>query len=165
MNDLVLSFGAVLIIAIVEFVLGQRWIQAYFTFGVPIFWRRVDHPTGLADVDLDELQKRCATAAGAPIQFRRLGPGLIAFREKPFGGQIHYFPIMRGVIRHRREEASVMVAGLVKWWVVALVAVFAWYLRRNVIDVLPYIGGALAILYLIQAVRFARIAKALRTAS
>jgi hypothetical protein len=162
MNDLVLSFGAVLVLAIVEFVLGQRWTVSYFTFGVPIFWRRVERPTGLGDVDLDELQKRCATAAGAPIQFRRLGPDLIAFREKPFGGQMHYFPIMRGVILHRREEASVVVAGLVKWWVLALVAVPAWYLRRQVVDVLPYMGGALGILYLIQAIRFSRIAKALR---
>ncbi|HEU4886915.1 MAG TPA: hypothetical protein VFV49_03440, partial [Thermoanaerobaculia bacterium] len=153
---------AVLAIAIVEFVLVVRWNAFYFTAGIPIFWRRVDRPSGLRDVDFDELQKRCATAAGAPIVFHRLGPDAIAFREAVAGGLIHYFPIMRGIIRHRPEESSVVVSGLVKWWVVALLGLFTWYLRANVMDVFIYLVPALGILYLIQAVRFARIAKALR---
>lgn len=162
MNDIVISFAIVLVLAIVEFVLALRWNASYFTAGLPIFWRRIARPSGLRDVDFDELQKRCATVAGAPIVFHRLGPDAIAFREAAAGGLIHYFPIMRGIIRHRPEESSVVVSGLVKWWVVALVGVFAWYMRGDIIYVVGYLGLALGILYLIQAVRFARIAKALR---
>ncbi|MFL6244385.1 MAG: hypothetical protein ACJ74H_00045 [Thermoanaerobaculia bacterium] len=79
------------------------------------------------DLVREALQKSCATVAATPIEFRRLQSGAIAFREKAFGGNIHYFPIMHGVIRHRREESSVVVLGLVKWRVVLLVAIFAWY--------------------------------------
>lgn len=161
MNDLVISLGAVLALFLIELALGLRWSRWYCNTGLPIFWRRIERASGLADLDLDALQKSCATAAGAPIVFRRIGPELIAFREKPFGGSMHYFPIMRGVIRHRREESSVLIAGLLKWWVIALVAVFAWFLRGDILDVLPYIGLALGVLYLIQSVRFARIAKGL----
>jgi len=35
-------------------------------------------------------------------------------------------------------------------------------LRRNIVDVAPYLGAALAIMYLIQGVRFWRVARALR---
>ena len=121
MNDLVISLGAVLALFLIELALGLRWSRWYCNTGLPIFWRRIERASGLADLDLDALQKSCATAAGAPIVFRRIGPELIAFREKPFGGSMHYFPIMRGVIRHRREESSVLIAGLVKWWVIAVV--------------------------------------------
>lgn len=162
MNDLVIVFGAVLVLFFLELVLAMKWYPFYFEEGLPIFWRRVDRPAGLADVDLEALQKSCATVAATPVEFRRFPSGMIAFREKAFGGSIHYFPIMHGAIRHRAEESSVVVFGLVKWWVILLVAIFVWYLRANVIDVLPYLGVALAVLYLIQAVRYARIAKALR---
>jgi hypothetical protein len=161
MNGFMLGFGIVLGLFVVEFALAMRWSRSYFLVGLPIFWRRVDRR--LADVDLETLQNSCATFAGTPIVFQRLGADVIAFREKPFGGSMHYFPIMRGVIRHRREEPSVLIAGLVKWWVIALVAVFAWFMRRDFLDVVPYLGGALAVLYLIQSVRFARIAKHLRS--
>ena len=162
MNDLVIVFGAVLVLFFVELVLAMKWYPLYFENGLPIFWRRVDRPAGLADVDLEALQKSCATVAATPVEFRRFPSGTIAFREKAFGGSIHYFPIMHGSIRHRAEESSVVVLGLLKWWVILLVAIFVGYLRANVIEVVPYLGGALAVLYLIQSVRYARIAKALR---
>ena len=90
MNDLVISLGAVLALFLIELALGLRWSRWYCNTGLPIFWRRIERASGLADLDLDALQKSCATAAGAPIVFRRIGPELIAFREKPFGGSMHY---------------------------------------------------------------------------
>jgi hypothetical protein len=162
MNPLVLSFGCVVAIAIVEYVLSWKWNRSYFTFGLPIFLRRVERRNGLAGLDLEQLQKRCATAAGAPMMFQPLGPDLIAFREKPMGGLVHYMPLMRGVIRHRPEESSVVVAGLVQWYFVALAVILSWGLRANMMVVVVYLGAALAILYLIQGLRFYRIANALR---
>jgi hypothetical protein len=163
MNWMVLSFAAVLAIAIAELILSWKWNRSYFSFGIPIFLRRVERPSGLAGVDLDELPKSCATAAGAPMVFHRLGTDRIAFREKPFGGLIHYSALMRGVIRHQPEESSVVVVGLMQWYAVALLVVVAVALGAGIVAILPLIGLAFGVLYLIQGVRFYRIANALRT--
>lgn len=162
MNPFVITFGIVLAVAILEYVLTLKWSAGYFATGIPIFWRRIDRPSGLGDVDLDDLQKRSATFAGAPILFHRFDAERIGFREKSFAGSIHYIPLMRGLIRHRREESSVMVLGLVKWWAVLLIAAFAFHMGRHIVDVLLYIGIAFGVLYLIQSVRFARMARGLR---
>lgn len=154
---------AVGVLMIVELILSVRWNAFYFNVGVPIFWRRIDRPSGLADVDLEQLPKRSTSAAGPQFKFHRLGPELIAFREESFGGGgLNYTPIMRGVIRHRREESSVVVLGLMKWWAIALVALFVGFLGKRSMDIAPYIAAVFGILYLIQSVRFSRVAKALR---
>jgi hypothetical protein len=152
----------VLLVLIAELVLSLRWNRAYFTIGVPIFRSRVDRPQGLADVPIEELTRRSATAAGAPLVFRHVAPNAIAFREKPFGGTIHYAPLMRGVIRYTAGEASVVVAGLLNWTFLALLLAFALLLGKDFDGVAIYFAVAFAILYLIQGLRFARVAKALR---
>ena len=157
-----IPLGIVVAVALVEVWLSKTWNASYFATGVPIFLRRIDRPSGLGDVDLDVLQKRCATAAGAPILFRRLDANRIAFREQMAGGLIHYTPIMRGLIRHQREEASVVVAGLVKWYIVAAIVVLAVWLGKDIVHALPYVALAFGVLYLIQGVRFWRLANALR---
>lgn len=153
----------VVAVFITELILSLTWNRFYFTFGIPIFARRVDRPRGLEDVSLEDLPRSTATAAGTPIVFRRLPSGAIAFREKPFGGLLHYAPLMRGVIRHNAGEAAVVVMGLVNWTAVALVAFFVVMLGRGAKDVAPYFLVAFGVLYLIQAIRFSRIAKALRS--
>src|SRR5688572_20487277 len=107
MDSIAVGLIVVIAIAIVEIVLSARWNVFYFTVGLPIFVRRIDRIVGIEDVPLEELQKSTATAAGTPLLFRRLAPDVIAFRERAFGGHIHYTPIMHGVIRRRAEEASV----------------------------------------------------------
>jgi len=149
-------------IAIIEYVLSLKWNARYFTIGIPIFISRIDRPSGLAGVSLETLQKGSATAAGAPLLFHELSPSAIAFREKPFSGSIHYAPIMRGLIRHTPGEPAVAVIGLVKWWLLAALIALAVLLGRSIVLILPWVGGAIAILYLIQGVRFWRVARALR---
>jgi hypothetical protein len=162
MNSIAVGFGIVVAIAIVEIVLSAKWSRFYFTVGLPIFWRRVDRVTALEDQSLEELLQVATTVAATPLLFRRLGPDLIAFREKAFGGSIHYMPIMHGVIRRRPEEATAVVLGLVNWYIVALIAMFAILMGADFIGVVPYLLAAVAIVYLIQSVRYGRIAKALR---
>jgi hypothetical protein len=157
---LLLGFGIVIGVAIVDFVLAARWSDFYFTVGLPIFWRRIERPGGIADLSLEELGKRSATVAGTPLLFRLLTPDLIAFREKLFGGSMHYTPIMHGVIRHQREEGVVEVAGFVNWFVIVAMIVLIVMLRRDVIAMLPYFFAAFGVVYFIQAVRFNRVAKA-----
>ncbi|HEV7767392.1 MAG TPA: hypothetical protein VGQ76_20495 [Thermoanaerobaculia bacterium] len=156
------SFAALLVLLILESILAIRWNRAYYTYGLPIYVRRIERPRGLADVDLETLVKGSATVAGAQMVFQRLSPDLIAFRERVFGGLMHYTPIMSGVIVHRTEESAVVVVGRVKWFVVAFVVTFVVWMGKDFIDIAPFIVGALAVIYLIQAVRFSRVAKALQ---
>ncbi len=162
MDSLAVGFGVVAAILFVEIVLSAKWNLFYFTRGLPIFIRRVDRVVTLEEVSLDDLQKSTATVAGTPILFRRLSPEAIAFREKGLGGSIHYMPIMHGLIRRRPEEASIVVLGMANWYIVALIVLFAVLMGSDFLDVAPYLLGAVAVVYLIQSVRYSRIAKVLR---
>lgn len=161
-DALTVGLGIVAAILIVEIVLSARWSDFYFTVGLPIFWRRVDRVIGLENQSLNELLQAAATVAGTPLLFRRLSPDIIAFREKAFGGSIHYMPIMHGVIRRRVEESTAVVVGLVNWYIVALIVMFAILLGDDFLAVVPYFLAAVGIVYLIQSVRYSRIARALR---
>jgi hypothetical protein len=130
--------------------------------GIPIFWRRIERVINLDELSLDDLQKSCATVAGTPILFRRPASDVIVFREQAFGGTMHYVPIMHGVIRRRTEAPTVELVGLVKWWPIALCVLFAVLAGHDVFELALYPIGFFAIIYLIQSVRYARIAKALR---
>ena len=72
---------------------------------------------------------------------------------------------MRGLIRHTPEEASVVVLGFMNWFAVVLILVLFVLLGRTIVVVAPYLFGGLALLYFIQAVRFARVAATLRKQS
>jgi hypothetical protein len=74
-------------------------------------------------------------------------------------------PIMHGVIRRRAEEATVVVLGLANWYIVALILMFALLLGKDFLGVAPYLLGAVAIVYLVQSIRYGRVAKALRGTS
>lgn len=162
MNLVWFGLGIVGAVAIGEMVLSARWNRSYFTFGIPIFARRIERTAGLDRVPLAKLEKSAATVAGTPLVFRPLGQNLIAFREKAFGGVLHYTPVMRGAIKSRPEESFVTVVGLVNWSVITLAVVLVALLRRSVVIVAPYFLAAFSILYFIQAVRFFRVAAALR---
>jgi hypothetical protein len=160
MNSFIVGVSVVVAVAIADIVLSSKWNELYFTVGLPVFKRRVERRDGLAGVSLDELSRSSTTAAAAPLAFRQLQPNVIGFRERVIS---QYVPIMHGVIRHDPAEGSVSVAGLVNWFVVAALVVLAVTLRRGIVVVAPYILGALGILYFIQAVRFNRVAKQLRS--
>lgn len=152
--------AAVLVAEVIASVRFNRW---YFTTGIPIFLRRIDRPGGLDDVSFETLQKGTATAAGAPLLFRRLDANLIASREKVFAGGILYFPLMRGLIRRDPGEPSVKVIGLMNWTFVALIAAPVIAFGKDARFALPYVALAMAILYLIQGVRYWRLGNALRS--
>jgi hypothetical protein len=158
MNNFAIGAIVVGVIAVVEIVLSLKWNPSYFTFGIPIFIRRIERSKGIEEVPIDELAKSTVTVTGKAFSFRRLAPSVIAFRE----GEFQYVPLMRGVIRHNASEPYVVVLGLMNWFMLALIVFFAVLLKSNIGVLLLYIGGALAVLYLIQGVRFARMAKKLR---
>jgi hypothetical protein len=161
-DPLIVIAAAFPAVVIVEIVLSARWNPAYFANGLPIFVSRIDRLAGLDGIDLESLTKSSATVAAAPFAFRRLGD-VIAFREKGIGA-LHYAPLMRGSIQHKSGEAQVVVKGLVNWSALAFVVAIVAVLRRNVVVMLPAMLGVFAVLYFIQAVRFARVAKSLRAA-
>src|SRR3954447_7485497 len=147
------------LVIVIEIILNWTWNASYFALGIPIFARRIERSGGVASIDLDPLEKSTKTAAGDPLAFRRLAPDLIAFRERAFAG---YIPMMRGVIRSKAEEPSIVVAGLIHWSVIAVAIVLVVFLRRGVLNVAPYFLGLFAILYFIQAIRFNRVGTKLR---
>jgi hypothetical protein len=154
---MIAGIAVVLIVAIAEIVMAAKWTPSYWTVGLPIFARRVERPNGLADLSLDELSCGSKTMAASAFVFRQVDPQTIAFREEG----LQYVPLMRGVIRHEVGEPSVVVFGLVNWFVVALVVVLVVGLRRNVVVVLPALALGLGVLYFIQGVRFWRVASQL----
>jgi hypothetical protein len=162
-DPLILIGVAFFAVLIAEVVLSLRWNPTYFANGLPIFARRIERPAGLDGIDLESLMKSSATVAASAFAFRRLGD-IIAFREKGFGGMLHYAPLMRGSIQHKSGEPQVVVKGLVNWTALAFIAAIVALLRGNVVVILPAMIGVLAVLYFIQAVRFARVAKSLRAA-
>jgi hypothetical protein len=163
-NDFLAIAGVVLVAvtAILELVLSVKWNRAYFTAGLPIFIRRVESLRRLDDVSLDDLAQSTATVAGTPLLFRRLGPDAIAFRESYGGGSLHYHAIMHGVIRARENQPTLDVIGYANWFVIAGVVVLALWLGRQIVYVAPWLGAALVIVYFIQSLRYARVAKVLR---
>jgi len=162
MNAPIAAFIIVLGIVVGELFLAITWNCMYCAFGLPIFVRRIDSPTGLANVSLHELGRASGTVAANPLVFRQLDANLIAFREQGFGGLFHYTPVMRGLIKHNPAESAVVVLGLVNWYVVAITVFLGVALRGGIIVVAPYLLGGFALLYLIQAVRYARVAAFLR---
>jgi hypothetical protein len=163
MSGTVLGLILMAALIVAEVVLSMTWNRFYFTKGIPIFWRRIESTEKLETLSLEALQKSAATAAGAPFAFRPLTPNAIAFRERPLGGTTHYMPLMRGLIRQNPEEPFISVLGLVNWSFIGLIVFLLAMLGRKVGISALYLGGALAVLYFIQAIRFGRIAKAVRS--
>lgn len=160
---MIIGFGVIALAAIVDIVLTIRWNRTYYTFGIPAFMRRIEKPEGLAGVALDELETSSKTAAGAPLAFHRFAPDIIAFRDRVFGGTMHYIPIMHGVIRYDPAEGVVRVVGLLNWFTIAYVVSFAAMLGRKFSELLPTVLIVFGVIYFIQAVRYNRVAKKLRT--
>jgi hypothetical protein len=165
MSILTVGLTLVALVIIAEVVLSMKWNVFYCTRGIPIFVRRAESAAKLESFPLETLEKASATVAGAPFQFRRLDPDTIAFRERSLGGLMHYAPLMHGLIRKRPEEASVAVLGLVNWWAIAIVVLLGAILGRNVAIIGFYAALTFAVLYFIQAVRYLRIAKAIRNSA
>lgn len=157
-----IPLAIVAVVLAAEVILALTWNRFYLTFGLPIFVKRVERLAGLEDVSLEYLQKRTATAGGTPLVFRRLDPNLVAFRESGLGGVIHFTPLMRGLIRRSEEESSVAVIGFANWFIVVGTIVLVAALRRDVVNIAPICLCAIAVLYLIQGVRFWRLSRALR---
>jgi hypothetical protein len=164
MNILTVGLTLVALLIIAEVVLSIKWNRFYCTRGLPIFLRRAESAAKVESFPIETLEKASATAAGAPFQFRRLDANTIAFRERSLGGLMHYAPLMHGLIRKRPEEASIAVVGLVNWWAIGLVVFLLAILRRDIAVIGLYAVGAFAVLYFIQAMRYLRVAKAIRNA-
>lgn len=162
-TPMIIGFSSILLAGLADIVLTTRWNRAYYTLGLPIFIRRIHKPGGIAELPLADLEKSSVTAAGPPLLFKRLDNDVIAFREKVFAGALHYIPIMHGAIRYDAAEGVARVTGIVNWFVIAFIACFAFLMGKNFVELLPIIAGVYGIIYFIQAVRFNRVAKKLRT--
>ena len=153
-------FGVLVLTALIEMLLSVRWNRTYFTAGLPIFVGRVPRPGGIADVSLEELADKTKTALGAAMLYRRLDPDVIAFREQVAGARLHYTPIMHGVIRYDAVEGVARVTGLVNWFAPVFLLTLVVAVRDDATFLL-FLAGMFGLLYLLQAARYRRVAKAL----
>jgi homoserine O-acetyltransferase len=150
-----IGFAIFTLFVIGECVLSMKWNRAYFTTGLPVFMRRNEQCRRLDDISLDDTAQKSKTVAAAPLAFRRVASEVIAFRESA----VQYVPVMRGAIRHDPSEPCVKVVGYLNWSVIALAITLVAVFRKKVEIFVPAFFLVLAVVYLIQAVRFYRVAK------
>ena len=152
------AFIALAIIGIAEMILSARWNATYFTTGLPIFVRRVETMARVEELSVEALEQGSKSFAGPSMLFHRLTPHAIAFREKYSHSFFHYTPVMRGVIRRRESDAAISVIGFMNWWLVAFIILLLWIFKGDLHESI-FLGAGLGAIYLIQFVRYARVAK------
>lgn len=151
-------FYFVMVVAVVELALSGWWVPFYFRYGVPIFRVRRD---GVHALPPNEHLEQRDDGRLRAFAFRRLSTHELAFRERLWGGGwFHYTPLMHGVIRHVPEEAAIYLTGLLNWYPVAFMILFAVATGGDVPMLLIAVGG-LALIFSIQVRRYRRIADAL----
>jgi hypothetical protein len=160
-------FIILIIIVIAELIMSGRWFPFYFRTGIPLFRRSfsfLEQPT----ISPETLSEKFHSSFIDPLLFRAIGPHEIGFREKFLSFRLfNYTPVMHGLIRVDQLQHKVTVIGYANWFVIFFAATFiAIHLpfAQSEVHYLPLsivVFIYLAILYVIQTVRFNRIFKTL----
>ena len=154
------SFAIVFAVIIVEIILSGTWNRFYFTFGVPIFFTRVPYAAPALDDRVISLLNSTFRSRVAPsLVFTRLGPSECAFREKFIQLKLFaYTPIMHGAIVHDMTRSEASVVGRLNWFPVVFAVVFAT-MTGSFLEMTAFVVGIFAIIYVIQAHRFRKVAR------
>ena len=123
--------------------LAGRWNRRYCTTGWALYERQVDGAGPLANLSLQELARRSSTRR-TQMRFHRLGPDLIVFRRTPTIGAFRSAAMMRGVIRWDLDRQSVVVVGLLNWFILAANIVAVPLMFRDIL----WFGPLLVIAFL-----------------
>ena len=160
------SLGGVVFAALlVEMFLGVAWNRTYFSWGLPIYTKRISVPFVPGTARLAEtLERSTARRWWNSLKFKAISESECAFRDS-FAPQIlrvPYFPLMRGYIRRDVKGGEVNVTGLCNWYVVwGLAFVF---LRAIAVDIvfLPMIVALFGGSYIAQVFRFNQVCAAIQ---
>ena len=155
------------IAVIAELIISGRWVTFYFRKGLPLFiksFQVVELPT----ISTDYLTSRFSNGITDPLVFHRIDNDEIGFREKFFSFRpIGYSPIMHGLIRIARSERKVSIIGYSNWFTIIFPITFLLvdydFSRRQPAHspTIYFLFGIMAVLYLIQFIRFNKVYKIL----
>jgi len=169
MNDdffLIVMIAAVGIL-ILEAVLAGTWNRFYFTFGLPLFIKRI--PVNLFSfppLDYARLQAEfSANWVNKSLVFKELDVDKIAFREKllemRWGRSSS--EVMHGLLVLDQNSQHVAVIGYANWWLLGLTALALALLLSLGSNGLLFAGFYLiliGVVYFLQARRFSKVAQA-----
>ncbi len=157
-------FTLVFVAAVIEIILSARWSQFYFTVGVPIYRRTIAAPPDAMQI-LSPEQMEAALPPRyrlAPILFRRIGTGRLAFREKLFHFGVGYSPVMRGIIKYDNASKQIEIVGFLNWYIMLFAGSFLLFLLLSPLDSSAIIitlcmAVLLAYIYWMQRKRFREV--------
>lgn len=155
--------NALVALALIEAALLVLWSRTYWSWGLPLFSRRIAVPTSaLLHFPFERLEGEVAAEKWPALVFRPLCKRTWAFRES-FG--IHfgwrYPPIMRGLIVIDRQRSEIRVVGLCSWAVLFVVATLVLALAEKPAAV-PIVAVLIGGNYLVQRHRFVAVDSAVR---
>jgi hypothetical protein len=155
--------NALIALVLIEGVLLVSWSRAYWSWGLPLFSRRIAVPTSaLLHFPFGQLEAEVAAEKWPALLFRPLSERTYAFRES-FG--IHfgwrYPPIMRGLIVIDRQRSEIRLVGWCSWTVLFAVATLvpAMAVKPGAVLIVALLLG---VSYLMQRHRFMAIDSAVR---
>jgi len=150
-------------LVLIEGFLLVLWNRAYWSWGIPLFSRRVAVPTSvLLHFPFDRMEGEVAAEKWPALVFRPLSRRTWAFRES-FGLHFgwRYPPIMRGLIVIDRQRSEIRVVGLCNWSVLFAVATLVLAVAVKPAAVL-IVAVLLCGSYLMQRHRFMAVDSAVR---
>jgi hypothetical protein len=155
--------NALIALVLIEGLLLVLWNRAYWSWGIPVFSRRIAVPTAaLLRFPFDRLEGEVAMEKWPTLAFRPLSTRSWAFRESVglhFGWR--YPPIMRGLIVIDRRRSEIRVVGVCNWSALFAAATLVPAIAVKpaaVLIVAALLGGS----YLMQRHRFMAVDAAVR---
>jgi hypothetical protein len=150
-----------IVVVLVEALLLLMWNRRYFSWGVPVFQRRIAAPAAaLSDLPFNWLEGDYPPVRWSKIVFEPLSKDSCGFREGGlWAGRPGYLPIMRGLILADRRRREVRVIGWCNWSIAWMLAILVPALFLRPLPAL-FLLGILLVSYLVQRRRFANVATA-----
>ncbi len=165
---MVYCFALVVACCIAAIILSGTWNKRYFSTGFPIYAKKISCTHNPINQEIIErLNVRFASMVWTGLAFRDLGPTECGFREKFFQFRfLNYTPIMHGVITYDAARSELSVIGRTNWTPLFFVAMFLGTLAssggttigESVAIAVAAVIGIFGMIYLIQAVRFKKVA-------
>lgn len=166
-------FPLTFLAAVAELVMSIFWVRGYWTFGIPVFTATRKVAFGAHGLPaIADVAPAFSGGIFPPLAFRAFDEHAIAFREsfQPRFMALNYTPLMRGIVRFNRMNSSVEATGYCYWWTIMFVALFTTLTLEADSPALPdafvteaimlgFLAFILALLYLVQAIRFRSVVK------
>ena len=107
---------------LVDTILSATWNKAYFTFGIPIFVKRI--PVALQHSNIPsvrQLEARFYSTWTSSLVFKEIDLHTYGFREKFFEFRLaRHLAIMHGILVFDRNNGEVVVKGFVNWFILSI---------------------------------------------